>query len=125
MKIKLEFERDDFQEMIQEYFKTTGWVVLNLEDVVEQFEAAFPGGIVVEAAVNRDVKATPSSTTSTVHEDPKGDAAADFTPTEEKTDEDGNPILDYASLTGPQDDDDDSPDEISNILKQSETLKRT
>lgn len=49
MKIRLELETADVQEMIQSYFLTKGYEVRNLDMVCAAFEDAYPDGIMVEA----------------------------------------------------------------------------
>lgn len=121
MKIKLEFERDDFRKMIQQYFQTTGWEVLNLDDIVDQFDTAFPGGIIVRAEISAGA-AVPSPEPAVPASDTADTEVAEE-PEEPSEQVDGNPRLQYSQLTGPQDEDDSN--EISHILRQSASLKRT
>jgi len=51
MKIKLEFERHDLEEMLGSYFGNLGFRVKNLDELCAQFGEAFPGGLVVQAEI--------------------------------------------------------------------------
>lgn len=49
MRLQLEFENADLREMITDYFKASGFVVKNLDQLCEFFHKAFPDGIKVQA----------------------------------------------------------------------------
>lgn len=51
MKIKLEFERHDLEEMLGSYFGRLGFRVKNLDELCTQFGEAFPQGLVVQAEI--------------------------------------------------------------------------
>lgn len=56
MKIHLKFEKSDLEEMLTEYFSSRGFDLLNLPEVVEQFDKAWETGLEV-AATTRPVPA--------------------------------------------------------------------
>jgi hypothetical protein len=49
MKIQLQFENNDLEEMLTEFFRARGFEIKNLPELQEQFGLAFPGGLKVEA----------------------------------------------------------------------------
>lgn len=126
MKIKLEFEKDDFHSMLKTYFSETGWEALNLTDVVDQFETAFPGGIVVEAVPHTPSKvpAAPDEVSVTVKIEEDQLVVQEIPNTSDTSDtSDNNPTLGFSELMGPSEVDDDTTKEIGHILKKSEDLK--
>jgi len=50
MKLNLEFEIDDFKEMITDYFKTRGFKIRHIDEIVSKFMSAYPEGLIVEAS---------------------------------------------------------------------------
>jgi hypothetical protein len=51
MKIRLQLESSDLREMLDNYFNSNGFSVLNTEELCAQFAAAFPEGLVVAATL--------------------------------------------------------------------------
>ena len=51
MKIQLQFEDTDLEEMVIFYFKDKGFVVKNMEEIAVAFKEAFPDGLNVMAEV--------------------------------------------------------------------------
>lgn len=106
MKINLEFEKEDFYNMLRMYFADKNWIALNLNDVVEQFGDAFPGGMIVQAEMVQD-------DTSSVERP----AAVREAPKAEVLDE--NPRLSTADLMDPE----NEQEEFARILAESSALK--
>lgn len=50
MKLRMEFEDDDLREMIDGYFRQSGFQVKNLDQLCDLFRKAFPEGIEVQVA---------------------------------------------------------------------------
>lgn len=128
MKIKLQFEQEDLETMLRQYFQDTGWKVLNLNELVEQFDEAFPQGIEVSAEV--DPMHTPSRETVAVPDanDQVVDSGESEVTEGVEVVEDSNPRLSASEILGPPSDDDEDDDdgvrEISHLLQRSEGLKR-
>lgn len=59
MKLNMEFEASDLEDMITEYFERNGFVVLDVESIVEKFSNIYPEGITIQ------VKAAPAEPAST------------------------------------------------------------
>ncbi len=51
MKVQLEFEKTDLEEMLTLYFERSGFSIKNLDELCEQFASAFPDGIKVQAEI--------------------------------------------------------------------------
>ena len=50
MKLKTEFEADDYREMVQEYFEQRGFKVNDLEELCADIKKAYPDGLVVSVS---------------------------------------------------------------------------
>ena len=55
MKLNMEFEASDLEEMILDYFERNGFEVLDVASIIEKFTNIYPEGIVIQ------VKAAPVS----------------------------------------------------------------
>ena len=51
MKIQLQFEDSDLEEMIGFYFRDKGFAIKNLEEILQSFREAYPTGLNVMAEV--------------------------------------------------------------------------
>ncbi len=127
MKIQLQFERDDLEEMLTEYFKTRGFEIKNMETLHDAFAVAWPQGLsvaaqTIEAPTKPAVVALPANITN----------HADEAPLPPPRRNEGNPRMTASDLFDP-DSNNHAPSrdellaenarEIQNILAESNILE--
>jgi len=96
MKLRLEFDDDDFNEMITGYFVDRGFNVHNIKHVTDQFKTTYPEGLIIEASpLNGHTPAKPDTP-----DEIKEDEVVEPTETEEK-EEDKSGILSYNEIKDP------------------------
>lgn len=60
MKLNMEFEDSDLEEMITDYFERNGFEVLDVASIVEKFTNIYPEGIVIQVRAAPTVASVPS-----------------------------------------------------------------
>lgn len=146
MKINLQFEKSDLEEMLTEYFRNRGFAVQNMVHVVQHFEATWPEGLEVAALTlppelmlpSTASKPAPAATNSYEYaaDAPvtQDDAGPEEEVVEQKSNGKGNPRLSADDLFDPNGPRraptaeqiiDETSRELKNILAQSNELANT
>lgn len=64
MKLVIEFEENDFRDMLTAYFKRNGFDIHNLDELTEKFMGAYPEGLKVQATVSTEPAEVPTENPS-------------------------------------------------------------
>lgn len=130
MKLKVDFDSEDLEKMVVEFFDGSGFDVIDLSEVMSQFETAFPEGLTVNVTPKAQAPVAIPEKPLVKQEGAPGEMPTYGPPDPEEAPEEPDPdspannggILTMTEIMDPTPSDDDLP-KMYNLLRESDALK--